>query len=157
MAVLHKRLLALLEDPRTRKVLSAAGSDGVPHTVFKDSIRADSEGNIRFYELIETSSTNKNLVYSLWFKKPVSIAVLGVDDTSFDITGIPYRSIICGGEFEEAYISIRKSLGGDADLSAIWVIKPESVRENTFQVRLREAAGKYPLIGHLDRYLNEQA
>jgi hypothetical protein len=157
MAVLNERLLALLQDPRTRKALSAVGADGVPHTVFKDSVQADREGNIRFYELLETSLTNKNMVYSLWFKQPVSIAVLGADDTSFDITGVPCRSIICGGEFEEAYVSIRKFFGGNADLSAIWVIKPESVRENTFQARLRETTEKYPLIGHLDRYLNGKA
>jgi hypothetical protein len=153
MAVLDACFLSLLRDPQSKKALSTVGADGVPHTVFKDSITVDTDGNIRFYEVIETSITNKNLVYSLWFNRLVSINVIGKDDTSFQVTGIPFRAIICGNEFEAAYMDLRKSLGENADLSTIWIIKPESTRENTFQVRLREFTGNYPLIGHLDRYL----
>jgi hypothetical protein len=153
MAVLDDRVLSLMKEPQSKKALSTVGADGVPHTVFKDSITVDTDGNIRFYEVIETSITGKNLVYSLWFNRRVSINVIGKDDTSFHITGVPFRAVICGDEFEAAYADLRKSLGENADLSAIWIIKPESARDNTFQVRLREFTGNYPLIGHLDRYL----
>jgi hypothetical protein len=156
MAILEEKLISLLRDPESRKVLSTVGEDGIPHTVFKGSIAADSEGNIRLFELLETSVTNKNLTYSLWFKKPVSINVIGKDNTSYHIIGVPYRAIICGDEFEEAYTKLRERLGEGVDLSAIWIIKPECVKESSFRVRLQEHTEKYPLIGHLDRYVNEQ-
>jgi hypothetical protein len=154
--LLDERVRALFDDPESKKVLSTVGEDGVPHTVFKGSMTIDGDGNIRFNEIIETSISNKNLTYSLWFKRPVSINIIGGDKTSFQIIGTPVRSIICGPEFEEAYRKVLERLGKEGDLSAIWIVAPEGVRENSFKKRLWEHNEKYPLIGHLDKYVKEQ-
>jgi len=140
----------LLADRESRKALASVGRDGTPHVVYKGSLTV-ADGNIRFFELIETSQTNKNLTYSLWFGKEVAINVVK-DKTSFLIRGVPVRAIVSGKEFEEAYTHLQKNLGADYDLSTVWIIKPTYVSEETFAVRQATEHEKYPLIGHLDRY-----
>jgi len=140
----------LLADRESKKALASVSKDGTPHVVFKGSLTV-ADGNIRFYELIETSQTNKNLTYSLWFGKEVAInAVNG--KTSFLIRGVPIRAIVSGKEFEEAYTNLQQNFGPDYDLSTVWIIKPTFVSEETFAVRQAQEREKYPLIGHLDRY-----
>jgi len=140
----------ILADRESKKALASVGRDGTPHVVFKGSLTV-ADGNIQFYELIETSQTNKNLTYSLWFGKEVAInAVNG--KTSILIRGVPIRAIVSGKEFETAYSLIKNTFGADYDLSTVWIIKPTYVKEETFPVRQAEEREKYPLIGHLDRY-----
>jgi hypothetical protein len=150
--LLDKKAVAAINEPDSVKVLSTISRAGEPHVVYKGSLSAADDGHIRYFELNETSQTNKNLTYSLWFKKLVAINVLAKDRASYQIKGIPVKAIICGREFESAYIDVRKRLGKDADLSTIWIIEPISVQEETFYVRQREEREKYPLIGHLDRF-----
>jgi hypothetical protein len=152
---LSDEVKALLSADNSRKVLSSTGRDGVPYTVFKDSIQVDTDGNIRYWELIETSQTNKNMTHSLWFSKKVSICVLGQDGRSFQITGTPVKAVVSGEEFEEVYSYLQETFGSDSDLSTIWVIEPETEREETFETRLRLQSAKYPLVGHIDRFLKK--
>jgi hypothetical protein len=149
---LNEKLISLIKENDTVKAVASTGKDGAVHLVYKGSVSVNPDGNIQFLELNETSQNNKNLVYSLWFKRPVSINILGKDNTSFQIKGIPLRAIITGKEFEQNYIAVRERLGKDADLSTIWVIEPTEVREETPAVRRQAEREKYPLIGHLDRF-----
>ncbi|HWQ78452.1 MAG TPA: hypothetical protein VN381_06535 [Anaerovoracaceae bacterium] len=149
---LNENLTALLNDPNSLKVLASVDQNGVPHVVFKGSISVNQDGKLQYLELIETSQTNKNLAYSLWFKRWIVINVLGQDRTSWQIKGTPVRSIISGPVFEENYAAIQKRFGEGADLSTVWIIDPEEAREETFPVRLQEERKSYPLIGHLDRF-----
>jgi len=140
----------LLADRESRKALASIGRDGKLHVTYKGSLTA-ADGNIQFYELIETSQTNKNLIYSLWFGKEVAINVVN-GKTSFLIRGVPIRAIVSGKEFEEAYNHVKNTFGTDYDLSTVWIIKPTYESEETFSVRQAEERENYPLIGHLDRY-----
>lgn len=153
---IDKKIADLLKDPGTVKALATAGRDGAVHVVFKGSLGITPEGNLQFYELNETSRNNKNLVYSLWFERQIAINILSPDRTSFEIRGIPVRAIISGREFEEAYVSIRKRLGADADLSTIWIIEPVEIREETYGVRKEIERTDYPLVGHLDRFARQE-
>jgi hypothetical protein len=157
---LDGKIISLINDTNTIKAVATTGRNGIVHVVFKGSVSVDTEnhdGNIRFLELNETSQTNKNMIYSLWFKKLVSINILGADITdserkSYQIKGIPVKAVICGKEFEKNYMLVRKHLGMDADLSTIWIIEPREIREETASVRRQAERRDYPLIGHLDRY-----
>jgi hypothetical protein len=148
---------SVINDPLSVKVLASVDRNGMVHAVFKESITADEDGNIYFFELNETSQTNKNMTYSLWFKRSVSVNILTRDKKSYQIKGVPVRVVICGLEFEKAYVTVRERLGDGADLSAIWVIQPDEIREETPLVRRAEEREKYPLIGHLDRFLPAKA
>lgn len=149
---LDEKVKALLKDPKSRKALASVDKDGGLHLVFKGSITVNDDGNIQYFDLNETSQTNKNLTYSLWFSKQVAINVLGEDRTSYQIKGVPVRAIVNGQEFEDAYVSVQKRLGKEYDLSTIWIIEPTEITEETFSARQAEERRKYPLIGHLDRY-----
>jgi hypothetical protein len=149
---MDENVKSLLKDTSSRKAIASIDRNGELHLVFKGSITIDGDGNIRYFDLNETSQTNKNLTYSLWFNKKVTINVLGEDCTSYQIKGIPIRAIISGKEFEDAYIEVQERRGMDCDLSTIWIIEPTEVKEETFSVRQAEERQKYPLIGHLDRY-----
>jgi hypothetical protein len=154
MAVpLGEDVVRALNAPEARKALSTISRDGKPHTVFKDSIRADESGKLLYYEYIETSRTHKNMVSSIWFGVPVSVAVILPDGRSYQIVGKPVKAIISGPEFEKVYVSVRRSFGGDYDLSTIWVIEPEEVREETLDTRVHEQTARYPHVGHVDRFL----
>jgi len=154
--ILNERVSSLLSDPGSGKILSSVSPDGVPHTVFKGSIHADSDGNIRYYELLETSRSNRNLTYAMWFGRSVSINVADGGGTGWQIVGKPVRALVSGAEFERVYVSLRETLGDDADLSAIWIIEPEEVREETFGARVREESSRHPLVGHLDRFVKSE-
>jgi hypothetical protein len=93
------------------------------------------------------------MIYNLWFKRIISINILGPDRVSYQIQGIPIRAIISGPEFEKAYISLQERLGKDADLSTIWVVEPTAIREETYSVRKQAEQERYPLVGHLDHFV----
>jgi hypothetical protein len=153
---ISENISALINDPAALKALATTDKNGEVHVVYKGSLTVTEDGNIQFYELNETSQNNKNMVYSLWFKRQVAINILGPDRTSYQIKGVPVRAVISGKEFENAYVSIRDRLGAGEDLSTIWIIEPVEVREETFSVRQNIERTTHPLIGHLDRFLRHE-
>lgn len=147
---IDSELAKKINDSSTIKAIATIGKDGVPHVVYKGSLMVNEEGNIAFYELLESSQNGRNLVYSIWFNKKVAINILDTNHNSYEIIGRPARCITCGKEFEDVYKKVREKLG-DVDLSAIWIIEPEEIREETFLVRKQQEEEEYPIIKHLDR------
>lgn len=140
----------ILKDPDSKKVLATIDREGNPHVTFKGSICANEAGYLEYYELIESSRTNKNMVHSIWFHKTVAVSVLN-GDTSYQIKGIPYRAIIAGREFEDAYKRVREIYGSrKVDLSTVWLIEPVEVVEESFEKRRREEEAAHPILRHLD-------
>jgi hypothetical protein len=155
MAVdLNDDIKALLQEPDTIKAVASIDQDGNPHIAYKGSLHVNKDGNIEFYEFIESSQTNKNLVASIWFKKQVAINILGKNNQSYQIKGTPYKAIIAGREFTRHYELIQEQFG-KIDLSTVWVIEPEQIIEETFEKRRQEEEEAHPLLIHLDRLLNE--
>jgi hypothetical protein len=148
---MNEKIIALFADQNALKILGTAGKDGIPHTAVKQSLHLDAEGNIRYFELIESSQSNRNMTYSLWFERPVSIHLAGAGKSSVEIIGTPVRALITGEDFERAYVKTREILGEDTDLSTVWVIRPDSMREMTYEVRLKEHIESHPFTIHLDR------
>ena len=150
---LGKEIVTLINDPKSLKVIASAGRDGVPSVTASDLISVGEDGKIQYLELVETSQMNKNLVYSIWFKRRVAISVFQQKGRSFQIRGLPVQAIISGDLFEKNYIEVRRRLGAKADLSTVWVIEPEEAREETLAVKITEEQTNYPLVGHLDRFI----
>ena len=151
MAVtLPQESLNLLKEPDTVKALSTTDGQGEPHVVWKDSLGVDKQGELYSLELIESSQTNSNLVRSLWFHKPVAIALRGPGGESYQIKAYPSRCLVTGPVFERYYRQVR-ARGGDVDLASVWYYAPESVRDNRFAIRFQEESEKHPLFLHLDR------
>ncbi|MDR3254010.1 MAG: hypothetical protein LBT31_00390 [Synergistaceae bacterium] len=150
LSVLNEDFGQILADPETIAALATTGSDGSVHVAFKGSFCLREDGNLEYDEVIEASQTNKNLVYSIWFGKTVSISFLAKDHRSFLVIGRPVRALVSGREFREHYVAIRGRLG-DVDLSTVWIIEPVSVCEQSFEKRRTEEENAHPLFRHLDR------
>ncbi|MDR1625604.1 MAG: pyridoxamine 5'-phosphate oxidase family protein [Spirochaetia bacterium] len=138
------------------KILATVGQEGSPHAVVKNSLTLLDDGTIAFYELIETSQTQKNLVYSIWFNKLAAITVLTQDGKSYQVKGIPRKVIIAGQRFLDAYTDVQKNIGPDIDLSAVWLIVPSEEREQTFLVRRDIEESQHPYEIHVDRIVKEE-
>jgi len=149
---LPPEILTLLEAPDTVKALGTVGPDGVPHVTYKGSLRADGAGNLVFAELIEASTTNRNLTWSIWFRKPVTITLLAADRRSFQIHGLPVKAHVSGPLFEKCYRDLRARLG-DVDVSTVWVVEPTGWADETPAVRLAAAERDHPLLKHVDRFV----
>lgn len=81
MAVqLNKDIEDLLSDEETIKVLATTDEKGIPHAVVKQSLHLGEDGNLVYLELLESSRTNKNMVWSIWFDRKVSIVLTGKTD-----------------------------------------------------------------------------
>jgi hypothetical protein len=66
---IDKELADKINAPDTIKAVATVSKDGIPHVVFKGSIKVAEDGRIEFYELIESSKNGKNLVYSICLTK----------------------------------------------------------------------------------------
>jgi hypothetical protein len=151
MEIREGELLSLFADENSVKVLCTVGKTGIPHSAVKQSLHVDRDGNIRYFELLEHSRTNQNITYSLWYSKPVSINVTSHGGRSYEIIGTPVQALITGEEFQEAYVAVRRLLGDETDLSTVWVIRPDEVRNLSYFEQLDAHTKKHPFVVHLDR------
>lgn len=146
----EKNIIALLDDETTIKLLVTTDKSGIPHAVVKQSIRMNDDGNLIYFELLESSRTNQNLVRSIWFNKKVSVALIGRNGESFQIICQPIRSIMNGPVYRKYYVEVQEKLG-DLDLAAVWVLQPLEVIDQSFKTKKSEEESKHPYFNHLDR------
>jgi hypothetical protein len=143
-------IIALLDDDSTKKILATVDADGTPHAVEKRSLHNGGDGTIHYLELLETSTTNRNLVRSIWFGGKVAISLSNGDGNSIQIKGRPVKVHITGPLFKHHYERIRKLLG-DVDLAGVWVIEPDEVVDQNFAARKSRENALHPDFIHLDQ------
>ena len=147
---LSGELISAIKDEKTYKVLATSDEDGSPRVIFSPSLHIDENGNLVHLELIESSGTNKNLVRGIWFDKKISVSVRTPGGREWSISGTPIKTHIAGALFQKHYAETAKHYG-DADLAAVWIIKPETESEETHNIRLGEQDREHPYFRHLDR------
>lgn len=127
---------ALLEDPNKVKTLTTVDSDGNPYSVPINSVSVMEDGNIAFLELLDTSNTQKNMLNCYWFKKDVSILVIGdwEKGEAFQIKGIPYK-LLTEGPIWDKYLEMIWKVIPEADPSGVWLITPKEIRDENYFVR----------------------
>lgn len=146
---LSQDAIDLLNDKATVKVLATVDSQGVPHAVFKQSLHLGANGRIHLLELIESSTTNRNLTGSIWFDRTVSILLRGENGRSVQIKGRVVKNHISGALFEQHYVAVREKRG--VDLAGVWEIEPEQVLDQDFSIRRAEEDARHPNLIHFDR------
>lgn len=151
MDKLSKEAADIISDPGSIKILTTVDEEGNPHAAFKDDLKVLGDGNLAFGEVFEGSQTNVNLVRSIWFDKNVELTVRDRRGTTFQITGKPYRFAHAGPLFKEFYLAERERRGADSELAGVWIIIPEHVRNETYEVRKKEEDEKHPFFRHFDR------
>jgi hypothetical protein len=151
-ATLSAEIVALLNDPAITKVLATTDGDGRPHAVVRNALHVGADGHLHLPELLETSATGRNLLGSLWYARKVAIALQGSDGRSIEIHGRPVKTHVTGPLFQQHYARVRNELG-DVGLAAVWVIEPESIRDEDFTTRKVRQDTERPTLTHLDRLL----
>lgn len=147
---LRQQIAVLLEDPATVATIATLDENGAPRSVPSPFIRQDATGRLIHLELLETSTTHRNLLRSIWFDKPVSITLSGRSGQVVVITGRPHKAHVSGPLFSNYYRAVRSKLD-DADLAAVWLIEPEQIRDETYQTCKAREEALYPFHLHLDR------
>ena len=151
MIKLQKEVAELFEDPDARKAVATVDERGVPHVVFKNFLAILEDETIAYAERLDSTQSNKNMVWSIWFDKTVAITAIK-DTTAYQIKGKPYKCLIAGPIFKEFLIKVREKEGDDADIQSVWIITPEEVRDATPAQRVKDEELSRPFFNrHLDR------
>jgi len=149
MSIALEEIKDLINDPTSLKVIASVNVDGEVHVVYKQSLHVNDNNQLEFYEIIESSQNNKNMVNSIWFDKKVAVNVLTSDKRSFELIGVAKKAYVAGAYFEEKYRQLVDK--GYYDLSTVWTIEVESIKEKTYSVRVEEEKESHPHFRHLDQ------
>ena len=152
---MENEVLNLLEQKDTVKVIATVSKEGIPHVVTRHCLHAEGDLLV-FYEQLQSSQTNKDLVYSIWFHKQVSVLLLGADGSRFTVEAVPEKSITAGREFEEVYNRLR-SHSDRADLNAIWYLKPLKIDKSDYLTLKQREEVEFPMLAHLDQLVKRDA
>jgi hypothetical protein len=144
------RIAGLLGQSGTSAHIATLDENGTPRTVPSPFLELDDQGRLVHLELLETSATHRNLLRSTWFDLPVSITLAGADGSVLSIAGRPHKAHISGPLFSDYYRRVREQLG-DADLAAVWLIRPEQATDETYAHQKTREERLHPFHLHLDR------
>ncbi|NTW88560.1 MAG: pyridoxamine 5'-phosphate oxidase family protein [Desulfobulbaceae bacterium] len=67
---LRKRIGTLLAESGTIATIATLDESGAPQCVPTPFLKQDETGRLLHLELLETSSTHRNLLGSIWFERP---------------------------------------------------------------------------------------
>ena len=152
---MENEVINLLEQKDTVKVIATVSKEGIPHVVTRRCLHAEGDLLV-FYEQLQSSQTNRDLVYSIWFHKQVSVLLLGADGSRFTVEAVPEKSITAGREFEEVYNRLR-SHSDRADLNAIWYLKPHKIDKSDYLTLKQREEVEFPMLAHLDQLVRRDA
>ena len=149
---LFPELLEVLAQPGTHKVIATLDEGGSPYAVPSPFLHARPDGLLVHFELLETSATNHNLLRGLWFDRKLAVTLVGAEGQTFVIKAVPAKTEISGQAFSRAFEAVRSVLG-DADLAAVWLLRPLAVVDETYTRRKLDEEERHPFSIHLDRLL----
>jgi hypothetical protein len=123
---------------------------GAPHAAPSPFLHLDRDGYLVHLELLETSTSHRNLLRSIWFDRPVSISISADDGRVATVSGRVYKAHVSGPAFSDYYREVQNRLG-DVDLAAVWLIEPLQVRDESYALRKAREEELHPFFRHLDR------
>ena len=150
MSLLSQEVIKLIQDKSAIKILATLDEHGTPYPVASTFFQHGKKGLLVHLELLEKSTTNRNLLRSLWFDKKVSVSVSSPSGRSVVVTGRPVKAHICGPIFRHYYRQVQ-SVIADADLATVWLIEPDEVFDETYSSRKELEEEQFPFTVHLDR------
>jgi hypothetical protein len=140
----------LLDDPATVGTIATLDESGAPHAVPSPFLRLDTDGRFVHLELLETSTTHRNLLRSIWFEHPVTVSLSGTGSRVTVVKGRVHKVHVSGPLFSSYYREVREQLG-DVDLAGVWLIEPQEVIDETYALRKAREEELHPFFRHLDR------
>ncbi len=146
MSVITPELTEIINDPGTIKLLTTTSEDGKPHPARKQSLTALENGTLAYMELLETSQTMKNMVWSVWWQKEVSILIINdAKNCCCEIKGVPYRLHHQGSLWDTFLDQIWKIIP-TANPAGVWEINPKQVIDQNFEASARREAERLPMM-----------
>lgn len=152
---LSKELKEAMENKVQYKTIVTIGKEGKLQAQKVHTLYVTETETLLYPEYLESSQTNKNLIYSLWFNQEVVFLIEDAEASTYEVRGIPRNAIIEGAYFEEEYRKVQAVFDGRFDLSTIWEIEIISVKDITLEKCARKEQEAYPMIQHLDRIAKE--
>ena len=154
--VIPETIKKQVNDQSAVVVISAIGKNESIASEVAVKARIDEKDVLHYYELLESSRMQKNLVYSLWFDHPVTILIL-TEEQQFSLHGKIYKALMAGYEFEREYEDILAEVDEDADLSTVWEIEIKEVEEVSYPAGRRREKQEHPYLMHMDHiYINPE-
>lgn len=144
-----------VNEKQSTVIISAIGKNGQIASEVAVKARIDENNVLHYYELLESSRMQKNLVNSLWFDHPVTILVLA-EGKQFSLTGRIYKALMAGCEFEKEYEDILEEVDDEADLSTVWEIRIEEVEEVSYLAGRRKEKREHPYLMHMDHIYKQE-
>jgi len=145
----------LLVEPTTVGTIATLDESGAPYAVPSPFLRLDAAGRIVHLELLETSTTHRNLLRSIWFDRPVTVTLTGKDGRVVVVKGRVHKAHVSGPFFSDYYREVRE-LPLDADLAAVWLIEVQEVVDETYALRKAREEQQHPFFMHLDRLTHKE-
>jgi hypothetical protein len=139
----------LLKDSAFVGTIATLDESGAPYVVPSPFLRLNEEGQIVHLELLETSTTHRNLLRSIWFDHPVTVSISGSGGVAV-AKGRVHKVHVSGPIFSSYYREVRGNLE-DADLAGVWLIEVLEVIDETYAVRKVREEKYHPFFRHLDR------
>lgn len=151
-----EKIEKLLEEKETISVISAVGKNGNPISQVGRKLTMWGNGRIAYYEFLESSQMQKNLVHSIWFEKEVSLSLLGKNGEIYRVSAKQYQALIAGHRFEEAYINAQEEFGEETDLSTVWLLDVTAVEDDTYEAAREKEKKEHPYLMHMDHIYRKE-
>jgi len=142
--------------PTVAGTIATLDESGAPHAVPSPFLRLDADGYLVHLELLETSTSHRNLLRSIWFERPVSISIATADGRVAVVRGRVHKAHVSGPLFSDCYREVRNRLG-DADLAAVWLIEVREISDESYALRKAREEELHPFFRHLDRLAADQS
>ena len=153
MAILSKEVVELLQDKQTVKVISTVSDTGELNASIKGSLMALEDGNLAYMELLETSQTQRNVLWAHLWNKSVSVLVYNPGNNQcYKIKGEPVKFLIMGPVWDIFLEETWKMLP-EANPAGVWLIKPVEVVAADYFSRLEAEAKRLPHMPFWSRIL----
>jgi len=149
MDELLQQVQNIVADSSSLKIVSALNENGTIHSAPKGSLKVNASGQLEYIEVLESSSSYKNVIRSLWFDKKVTVLVISADKRTYEIIGNVKRILTSGRYFEDAYNSFLEKRG--RGIAAVIQIEVESINDLDISKRIERQEREHFFFTHLDR------
>ncbi|MBP5565140.1 MAG: hypothetical protein J6X45_05405 [Lachnospiraceae bacterium] len=148
MSILNEELIKLIGDKESIKVVSSNDREGIINSAPKGSLEISGENELTYVEVLESSTSYHNIVYSIWFDKKVSVLVIGKNRESYLIHGHVKKILTCGREYEEYYKKYQEARG--FDIAAAVRIVADDVIDLNLAKAIEKQKAEHPFFSHYD-------
>ena len=148
MSEINEELKRLIEDRESIKVVSSLNREGIINSAPKGSLEISGEDELTYVEILESSKSYRNIVYSIWFDKIISVLIVGKDRETYQIHGSVKKILTCGAEYEEYYKKYQNARG--FDIAAVVKIKIQDINDLNLAKGIEKQKKEHPFFSHYD-------